>query len=219
MNFGQAQGLPLQILLLFLAGCVSVSQENGPVQKLKAEITAGPDFPRQIAVLPVNNKAGDAEGAMILRALIRHKLEECGYRVQAFDETDQIIRDRTSVGPDVPLQVSLANQDPKILTSWLGVDGILHGELLAFNRAQLTIYTRREVKARFWLTDRENNKLWKGDQDSDSGTFGGGSVPLTGYLTGSGISPDVADKLSRSPLASATINLVDETFSTFPRLP
>jgi hypothetical protein len=204
--------------LLALAGCVSVPQEGGPVQKPKAEIKAGPDFPHQMAVLPMNNKAGDADGAMILRALVKHKLEECGYRVQTFDETDQIIRDRTSVGPEVPVQVALANQDPKILTAWLGVDGILHGELLVFNRAQLSIYTRREVKATFWRTDRENKTLWEGNQDSDSGTFGGGSVPLAGYLTGSGISPDVVDKLSRSPLANATINLVDDTFSTLPRL-
>jgi len=201
-----------------LAGCVSVPQEGGPVQKPRAEIKASPDFPHQIAVLPVNNMAGDADGALILRALVKHKLEECGFRVQAFDETDQIIRDRTSVGPEVPVQVALARQDPKILTAWLGVDGILHGELLAFNRAQLTIYTRREVKAKFWLTDRENKVLWEGNQDSDSGTFGGGSVPLAGYLTGSDISPDVVDKLSRSPLANATINLVDDTFSTLPRL-
>jgi hypothetical protein len=178
---------------------------------------AGPDFPQQVAILPINNKAGDSDGALILRALVKHKLEELGYRVQSFDETDQIIRDRTAVGPEVPVQVALANQDPKILTAWLGVDGILHGELLAFNRAQLTVYTRREVKAGFWLTDRENKKLWDGNQDSDSGSLGGGSVPLAGYMTGSGISQDIIDKLSRSPLANATIDLVDDTFSTFPR--
>ena len=170
-----------------------------------------------MAILPVNNKAGDADGAIILRALVKRKLEEDGYRVQPFDETDQIIRDRTSIGPEVPVQVALANQDPKILTTWLGVDGILHAELLVFNRAQLTVYTRREVKAKFWLTDRENAKLWEGNQDSDSGSFGGGSVSLDGYLTGSGISPDVVGKLSRSPLANATIDLVDETFATFPQ--
>jgi hypothetical protein len=203
--------------VLFFAGCVSVPPNSSQIPKVNAPVMAGPDFPQQIAVLPVNNEAGDADGAMILRALVKHKLEECGYRVQAFDSTDQIIRDRTSVGPDVPVQVALAKEDPKILTAWLGVDGILHGELLAFNRAQLTVYTRREVKANFWLTDRDNKRLWQGNQDSDTGSLGGGSVPLAGYLTGSGISPDIVDKLSRSPLANATINLVDETFSTFPR--
>lgn len=206
----------LTLALLCMAGCVSVPPEGGPVQKPKEPIKAGPDFPVQVAIFPVNNEAGDADGAIILRALVKHKLEELGYRVQSLDETDQIIRDRTSVGPDVPVQVALANQDPKILTTWLGVDGILHGELLAFNRAKLTVYTRSQVKANFWLTDRKNRKLWEGGQDSDSGSFGGASVSLAGYLAGSNISPDVIDKLSRSPLANATLELIDDTFATFP---
>ena len=151
----------LTLALLCMAGCVSVPPEGGPVQKPKEPIKAGPDFPVQVAIFPVNNEAGDADGAIILRALVKHKLEELGYRVQSLDETDQIIRDRTSVGPDVPVQVALANQDPKILTTWLGVDGILHGELLAFNRAKLTVYTRSQVKANFWLTDRKNPSFGK----------------------------------------------------------
>jgi hypothetical protein len=106
-----------------------------------------------------------------------------------------------------------------VLTAWLGVDGILHGKLLAFNRAQLTIYTRSQVKASFWLTDRENHTLWEGGEDADSGSFGGGSVPITSYLTNSGIPPEVLDKISRSPLANATLALVDDAFATFPRRP
>jgi len=200
-----------------MTGCVSLPPEQRPVQKSATAPLAGPDFPAQIAILPVNNKAGDADGAIILRALAKHKLEEQGCRVQAFDQTDQIIRDRTAVGPEVPIQVALAKQDPKTLTAWLGVDGILHGELLAFNRAQLSIYTRREVKAAFWLTDRENRKVWEGRQDADSGTFGGGSATISGELIGSGIPQDVIDKINSSPLAGATLDLMDDIFSTFPR--
>jgi len=98
-------------------------REGGPVAKSQETPKAGADFPSQIAVLPMNNKAGDADGALILRALVKHKLEEFGYRVQSFDATDQIIHDRTAVGPEVPVQVALAKQDPKVLTAWLGVDG------------------------------------------------------------------------------------------------
>jgi hypothetical protein len=206
------------IAVLGLCGCVSIPQEGGPVQKQPSAPLAGPDFPAQIAILPMNNEAGDADGAIILRALAKHKLEkDLGYRIQPLDDTDQIIRDRTSVGPDVPVQVALAKQDPKTLAAWLGVDGVLHGELIAFNRAQLTIYTRSQVKARFWLTDKENKTLWQGGQDADSGTFGGGSVGISSYLTDSGISPETMQKINRSPLANATFELINQTFSTFPR--
>jgi len=206
-------------MFLTLAGCVSLPQEGGPVaKKPETAAVAGPDFPVQIAILPMNNQAGDADGAIILRALVKHKLEkDLGYMVQRLEDTDQIIRDRTSVGPEVPVQVALAKQDPKTLTDWLGVDGILHGELLAFNRAQLSIYTRSQVKARFWLTDRKNHKVWEGNQDADSGTFGGGSLGISSYLTDSGIPADVMEKINRSPLANATFGLVNETFATFPQ--
>ncbi len=149
---------------------------------------------------------------------MKYKLEkDLGYSIQRFEDTDQIIRDRTSVGPDVPVQVALAKEDPKILTTWLGVDGIMHGELLAFNRAQLSFYTRREVKARFWLTDRQNRKLWEGGQDADSGSIGGGSISIDSYLTGSDIPAEVLGRIRHSPLATQTLDLVNETFSSFPR--
>jgi len=204
--------------MLGFFGCVALPREGGPVAKPKEAVIAGPDFPYQIAILPMNNMAGDADGAIILRALVKYKLEkDLGFSVQRLEDTDQIIRDRTSVGIEVPVQVALAKQDPKLLTTWLGVDGILHGELLAFNRAELSIYTRSQVKAHLWLTDRKNRKLWEGGQDADSGSFGGGSVSVVDYLTSSDIPPEVIEKVRRSPLANQTFGLVNETFATFPR--
>jgi len=209
---------PLFFIAFCLTGCVSLPAGTGPVAKSHDTIRAGPDFPRRIAVLPMNNMAGDADGAVILRALVRHKLtNDLGYTVQSFDETDQIIRDRTAVGPEVPVQVALSKLDMKVLTAWLGVDGILHGELLAFNRAQLAFYTRREVKARFWLTDRLNKQIWDGGQDADSGSIGGGSSSIESYLTNSEIPPEVLERIRHSPLASQTLDLINETFESFPR--
>jgi hypothetical protein len=148
---------------------------------------------------------------------VRHKMvNDLGFTVQPFEETDQIIRDRTAVGPDVPVQVALSQLDPKILAAWLGVDGIMHGELLAFNRAQLSVYTRREVKAHFSFTDSQNNKLWESGKDVDSGSFGGGGPPIDSYLTTSDIPADVLDRIKHSPLAGQTIELIDDAFSDFP---
>lgn len=207
----------LFLLLLGPPGCVALPKEGGVVPKPKEIAKAGPDFPRRIAILPMNNMAGDADGAIILRALVRHKLtNDLGYTIQPFGETDQIIRDRTAVDPEVPVQVALSKIDPKVLAAWLGVDGILHGELLAFNRAQLSFYTRREVKAHFSLTDSKDKKLWEGGQDADSGSIGGGPAPIDSYLVGSDIPADVIDRIKHSPLASQTIDLIDDTFSTFP---
>ena len=165
----------------------------------------------------MNNMAGDADGALILRALVRHKLvNDLGFTVQSFEETDQIIRDRTAVGPDVPVQVALSMLDQKVLAAWLGVDGVMHGELLAFNRAQLSFYTRREVKAHFSFMDKNNKKLWESARDADSGSIGGGGAPIESYLSTSDIPADVIDRIKRSPLASQTIDMVDDAFGDFP---
>src|SRR4051812_15162339 len=94
------------VMLGFISGCVALPREGGPVHQPLPMIKAGPDFPQRLAILPMNNMAGDADGAVILRALVRHKLvNDLGYTVQSFDETDQILRDRAAVGPEVPVQV------------------------------------------------------------------------------------------------------------------
>jgi len=198
-------------------GCVALPRPETPVS---THPKAPADFPRRIAVLPVSNQAGDPDGAVILRGLVIHKLErDLGYLVQKPDDTDQIIHDRTLTGPEIPIQVALARQDRRVLTSWLGVDGLLHGELLAFNRAKLTIYVRSQVKAHFWLTDSTGKTIWEVEKDSDNGnlSLGGGGASLDSALQASGIPPDVVDRIRNSPLGEDTLAVVDDAFSTFPK--
>jgi hypothetical protein len=191
-----------------------------PPTPVSSHPKAPADFPRRIAVLPVANDAGNPDGAIILRGLAVQTLErDLGYIVQKPDDTDQTIHDRTLTGPEIPIQVALARQDPNVLTSWLGVDGLLHGELLAFNRAQLTLYVRSQVKVHFWLTDKNGKKIWEATKDSDNGNLsvgGGGSAALDSALQASNIPPDVANRIRNSPLGADTLAVVEAAFSTFP---
>jgi hypothetical protein len=207
----------LLAVLFLLAGCVSLPQPQAPtVSNPKADAS----FPQRIAVLPVNNMAGDADGAIILRAFIIRKLEnDLGASPQKPEDTDQIIHDRTLTGSEVPVQVAIARFDLGMLTTWLGVDGILHAQLLAFNRAKLAVYLRSEVKAHFWLTDKTGKTIWDVTKDSNSGTLtmGGGRASLDSVLAGTNIPPDVMDRVRQSPLGESTLDLVDDAFSTFPK--
>src|SRR5438105_2236994 len=116
-------------VLLALSACVSLPPEK-TANPSAPGVAQNAHFPARIAVLPVNNQAGDTDGAVILRALAIRKLgRDLGYFVQKPEDTDQIIHDRTLTGPEIPLQVALAKLDPRTLTTWLGVDGLLHGEL------------------------------------------------------------------------------------------
>jgi hypothetical protein len=196
-----------------LAGCVPLPQQAPHPAASKA----GPDFPKRLAVFPLANQAGDADGAIILRYLVIRELgRELGYYVQAPEDTDRIIHERTLTGPEIPLQVAMARQDPGVMADWEGVDGLLHGELQAYNRAQLTVWVRSQVKARFWLTDRKGKKIWDSSKDSDSSSLGGGSASIASLLSDSGIPAEVMEKIRASPLAEASLGVVEDAFSTFP---
>lgn len=202
---------------VLITACVPLPHpETSPSSHPKASAT----FPKRIAVLPVSNQAGDTDGAIILRALVIHKLEkDLNYMVQRPEETDQIIHDRTLTGPDVPIQVAIARLDPGVLAAWLDVDGILQSQLMAFNKAKVSIYQRSQVKAHFGLKDRDGKSLWEVTKDSDNGGLlmgGGGTASLDSALATSGLDPDIISRIHQSPLGEATLDMVDDAFSTFP---
>jgi|GEM_PF-2964970 len=205
--------------LLLLVSCVALPPP-APIASTAPKAPA--DFPARIAIFPISNQAGDPDGALILRAFVVRKInKDLGFLVQSPQETDAIIRDRTLSGPEIPVQVAIAKMDAGTLTTWLGVDGILHGELQAYRKAKLSVYTRSQVKARFWLTDKKGKKIWEAEKDSDSGGFGGGggavSASLDSILADSAIPSDTMSRIHSSDLSSVALDVVDEAFSTFPR--
>ena len=207
----------LRLWLVLLGGCVALPHPELDVAKPQK---APPGFPMRIAVLPILNKSGNPDGALIVRALAIRKLnKDLGFMIQSPADTDGIIRDRTLSGPEIPVQVAIAGMDTQTLTSWLGVDGILHGELSAYQRAKLSVYTRSEVKMKFWLTDAQGKKIWRSEKDSDSGGFGvgGNSTSLDSVLADSQIPSDLISRIHNSDLAPTAFDVVDDVFSTFPR--
>lgn len=206
------------LLFIGIAGCVAVPHTEPTTAKT---VIALPGFPQRLAVLPVSNQAGNPDGALIARAFAVRKLGgELTYIVQAPADTDGIIRDRTLSGSDVPVQVAIGRMDMKTLAAWLGVDGIIHGELKAYQKAKLSVYTRSEVKMHFWLTDSKGETLWDAEKDSSSGSFGGGgggSAGLDSALAGSGIPPEIMDRIHQSDLAATALDVIDEVFTSYPR--
>jgi len=208
--------LPFVWSIVLITACVPLPHPEAPAS---SHPKASDTFPKRIAVLPVSNQAGDPDGAIILRALIIHELGKFGYMVQSPQDTDQIIHDRTLTGPDVPIQVAIARLDPGVLTTWLGVDGIMQSRLMAFNRAKVSVYQQSQVKAHFQLSDRNGNNLWNVTKDSDNGGLSmgnGGTAALDSALATSGLDPDVISRIHQSPLGEATLDMVDDAFSTFP---
>lgn len=207
------------LLAVLLTGCVSLPREKPSAsQPLPTPPKADAHFPARIAVLPLSNQAGRSDGALILRYLVARKVNrDLGFYVPRPEETDQILHDRTLTGPEVPIQVAISRQNPGILADWLGVDGILRGELQAYNRARLSLWARSQVKARFWLTDKQGKTIWESAKDSDENSFGGGGASIESLLADSGIPPEVMGAIRNSDLSEAALILVDEAFRTFPK--
>ncbi len=204
------------VLIIFTGGCLPLPRER-PAHFAVAP-KADANFPNRLAVLPFGNSSGNPDGSIILRALVVRKLEQdLGFTLQRMDETDATIRDRTLSGPEIPLQVVLARQDPAILARWLGVEGLLHGKLIDYTKAKVTIYERSHVKAHFWLTDAAGKKLWDTVKDSEEGALAAGSTSIESHVSGGGIPPEALDKMRRSELSEEAYNLVEDAFSGFPR--
>jgi len=205
------------LLFVILAGCVALPHPEtaAPAPAPKAP----PGFPARIAVFPLVNNSGNPDGGLIMRAFVIKKLgRELGFVVQSPTDTDGIIRDRTLSGPEIPVQVAIAGMDTGTLTTWLGVDGILHGELLAYERAHLSVYVRSKVEVKFWLTDSHGKTIWESRKNSEDGSFGGGgSMSLDSELADSQIPADVMSRIHDSDLAPVALEVVDDAFSTFPR--
>jgi hypothetical protein len=204
-------------VFITFSGCIPFPHPDTPsTQHPKASAT----FPKRVAVLPVSNQSGNPDGSLIVRALVLQKLEkDFGMSVQKLEETEQIIHERTLTGPEIPVSVALARQDAGVLTTWLGVDGILETRLTAFNQTQLTVYQQTQVKAHFVLKDRSGKPIWTGAGNSDAGGIRSGGCPsaaLESALMSSHLPAETMERMGHSPLAEAALEMVDEAFSNFP---
>lgn len=218
-RFGQMGGALFTALLIGgLVGCVSVPQTT-PSETAVPRPHAPSGFPVHIAVIPLNNASSDAEGPVLVRAFAVRKLaRELGYIVLQTDETDHELASRNLIWSGQPVgRELLSKQDPALLASWLGVDGILHGELTAYSSETISIYTEKKVHVHFWLTDATGKKVWESQKgDADGGGFGGGSSSMDNLLQDGSLSADVQARVRRSALAGTALNAVDAAFANFP---
>jgi len=204
------------LFLLSALGCVSLPPQKPPAERAHPQADA--QFPGRIAVLPVSNQAGNPDGAMLLRYLVVRKLhDDLAFIVPSPSEVDDIIQQRSFTGPEIPIQVTLAREDPKLLASWLNVDGMMHVELQSYSKAKVAFYQAAKVKAHFWLTDKTGKTLWESSKSSEETGIASGGAPLSGNIIGSDWPPAAVNAARDNDMAGPTVDLVDEAFETFPK--
>lgn len=123
-----------------------------------------PNFhtPERIAVLPFANETNDVEGPEIVRKALLDILPSRGYGVVPPEEVDTVLREKFGVTDGGQL-VSVA---PQRIARALGADGLIFGNLLAFQDLPLGYARKRTVKANLRLLDGGTGELLWEEQKS-----------------------------------------------------
>jgi hypothetical protein len=201
-----------------LCGCVSLPHPTE--QETRSTHPPVPaNFPVHIAVLPLNNGSSSVDGPLIVRAFAIRKIGyELGFIITRADEVDGTLASRDLVWSGHPGgHQPLSKQDPATMASWLGVDGILYGELGSYSKQSLSLYSETSVKVHFWLVDAAGKKIWEGRQDSGGGGLSLGSGSLDNVLSDGSIPPDIQDKIRHSDVSQTAFEAVESAFANFPR--
>jgi hypothetical protein len=141
--------LSVLVLVLIFSGCAK-----------KIKTGASPVFenlkPKQIAVLPVINKAGEADAAAILREKTINELYDKGYaRIVSKAVDDKLSR--------YYKEGSLIS--PQVVGDLLKVDTVLYCTLSEWKRSVVLAYGVISVRAEFVLRSAKNGEvLWKGNK-------------------------------------------------------
>ncbi len=138
--------LGLMIMLLILSGC-------GKKVKTAATPVLGDQKPKQIAVLPVINKAGEPDAARILRDKTVDELYEKGYMRVPPKTIDEKLSRYYKDGSLV---------SPQVVGDLLKVDAVLYCTLSEWKRSVVLAYGVISVRADFLLRSTKNGEvLWK----------------------------------------------------------
>jgi hypothetical protein len=207
------------MMLGVLFGCVAMPRT--PEQSAISPHPLAPEgFPTHIAVLPLINTTSDSDGPVIVRAFaIRTLSRELGYIVPSADETDQSLAGRDLIWSGHPQgRQLLSKQDPAVLASWLGVEGVMFGDLSAYSRQKVSLYSESKVNVHFWLVDGSGKKVWESKNGSSEGKdFTLGSTPMQNVLGDGSLPADVQDRVRRSEAASPALEAVEAALSDFPK--
>lgn len=114
----------------------------------------------EIALLPFNNQTVSLDGPVLVRALIEGELLRAGFRVKGLERTDEALK---AIG--ITDGGQLPSKSPQELARALQVDGLLYGELEAFDSKNVGVYSNRTVGVKLWLVKGEDgSKVWQAEK-------------------------------------------------------
>jgi hypothetical protein len=178
------QPVPAVALALTLGACAS------PVPKPPRP---GP-FPARVALLPLNNHSNNLAGPVLIRHLIQGRLLGGRYNPPPEIEVDRKLKE---IG--ITDGGQLGAVPPAKLAEVLGVDGLLMGDVLAFDRQTLGVMNKRKVEVSLRLVDAAGRTLWTATRKETTSKIGLTKDAIAENLAG-GLTEKLIENALRNPL-------------------
>lgn len=204
-------GLIVMALLLWLTGCAVSSKDtvliSQPVSQTTEDVTDNTGvgaakkmaIPQSIAILPFHDMTGELGAEALIRQVINSHLAGKNFRLMHPGEVD-------SKMPNGPV-------DPSKIASYLGVDGVLEGNVITFERFYAGIYAQIRLGVELKLYNTKGEVVWEGTHEVVQ-SAGGISTTPWGLLLNAAVA---AMHLSDDNLLAAADELGREVASDFPQ--
>ncbi len=146
-------GFAVVLLLSALCGCAGRRGEVAPEQA-----PAVPQSGPRIAVAPMENLSNDLDASEIIRRAFVDEARGLGWNVAPTAESDRVLRETLGIsyGGQLP------STTPGEVCRALGVEGVVYGDVLEWNKTTTGVYNSVSVRAEFRLYGRNGALLWKG---------------------------------------------------------
>lgn len=135
------------------AGCAGRHREAAaPVPP----VVPAPSGPR-IAVAPMENMSNDLDASEIIRRAFVDEATGRGSNIVPTAESDRLLRETLGIS----YGGQLASTTPAEVCKALGVEGVVYGDVLEWNKTTTGIYNSIAVGAEFRLYGKDGELLWK----------------------------------------------------------
>ncbi|MBK9387096.1 MAG: hypothetical protein IPN34_19955 [Planctomycetes bacterium] len=190
-----ARVLLLALLPTLLGGCSSLITQRRP------EVPA----PRVVAVLPFAGEA-DAATRALLRGFVASRLAEERVLVLEREWVDRVLAECGYLGD--PDDFRFAQNEASSICARLGVDAVLFGDLIGYDKTELFVLHSRSLRVRLQLFVRDGRRAWMAQHAVGEN----GGVALESGQVLSALQNELGHHASRERAALAW-RLVEEVFA------
>ncbi len=140
------------VLALLAAGCAAHRAGEAPPPPLPP-----PSGPR-IAAAPMENLSNDLDAQEIIRRAFVEEAAARGWNVMPTAESDRLLRETLGIS----YGGQLGSTSPAEVCKALGVEAVVYGDVLEWNKTTAGVYNAVSVRAEFRMYGKGGALLWKG---------------------------------------------------------